>query len=276
MALYERSDWTSSGPVKPLTRLAAGEVIGLAIHWPGTAIPYGPTATETQTRKRLETIREFHTTDPPRGRGWSDIAYSVAVDQSGDVWPLRGHRHRSAANGNAALNRQWGAVLLLLGTGDVPTPQMLAAWTAWRTKVWLRTWPHATRIVGHGDIHGTSCPGPQVRGLIRSGRIIPAATPPGDTMPTTDLSPTAVSQIAKATAEACTGAGALHPVRLPSTLIGDVAADVLLPDGTPALSPARAWHQMLAMAAQQACAIEELTADVRALASDLRTLAGRE
>lgn len=179
MTIYlPRSAWTTHGPVRPLTQLIGSEVRGVALHWPGTTAPIGA-ASQSSIAGRLEGYRLGHTRD----RGWSDIAYQVAVDQVGRVWTLRGIGYRSAANGDQATNRAWGALLLLVGPGERPTSEMVAAIQDWRAGPWLDRYPHATKIVGHGDIRPepTECPGPAVRALIASGDLLEDAMPtPGE------------------------------------------------------------------------------------------------
>jgi hypothetical protein len=76
---------------------------------------------------------------------------------------------------------------------------MLQAVADWHEQRWLKAFPHATEVVGHGDIRpqGTDCPGPIVRGLIHSGRLLdgksssskPAAKPASKPTPPTGRRP---------------------------------------------------------------------------------------
>lgn len=263
---WQRQAWAGAGPVRALTPLARPGPVGVAVHWPGAQIRYGPRPTLTQTARHLETIREFHTMPPPRGRGWSDIAYQVAVDQAGRCLDLRGIGHRPAANGTRALNTAWGAALFLVGPGEDPTPDLLAAFADWQETRWLTRWPAATRVTGHGLIHGTDCPGPAVRRLIETGRILPAVTPTGGDM-TVDLSVTSV----RAVAEACTGAMAEHPVEIPTVLDGQVRPDRVIGQRE-FLAPSTALGVALRLLAEQAQEIAGLRDDVRALTAAVRAV----
>lgn len=170
MQYFQRSAWTSTPrPTSKLVAMNGSEVEGVAIHYTGSSRPLGATATFAVTVRRLEDERRFHTGAPPQGRGWTDIAYQVAQDVEGRVFDARGIGYRSAANGNATVNRQYGAVTWLLGVGDRPTAAMVNAFREWREDHWLPRYPRATKIVGHRDLYATECPGDPTYALIRSG-----------------------------------------------------------------------------------------------------------
>lgn len=182
----ERAAWTNVPRPDTLTPFDAPTLRGIAAHWTGSPAPLGPTPTLTQTARRIEGYRRLHTDPEPRGRGWSDLAYNVVVDQAGRVFEGRGIAHRSAGNGGATVNRTHGAVLLLVGRGETPTQAMLDAVRSWRRVVWLRAWPAATGVVGHRDLHPTECPGPAVYDLVRSGRFAGPPPPQEDDMALSD------------------------------------------------------------------------------------------
>jgi hypothetical protein len=166
---YERSVWTSTPrPVSKLVAMTASQVRGVAVHYTGSTSPLGPTATLQLSARRLEDERVFHTS----GRGWSDIAYQVAIDIEGRVFDCRGIAYRSAANGNATVNQQYGAVTWLIGVGDTPSAAMVNAFRDWRTSRWLAMYPNATAVVGHRDLYSTECPGEPAYQLVRSGVLI--------------------------------------------------------------------------------------------------------
>ena len=121
---------------------------------------------------------------------------SAAVDQAGRVWDCRGIHWMSAANGDRAVNLRWAAVTCLINAGDVPTPAMIQALRDWRRDVWLHAYPHATKVVGHGDLHPTECPGSRLRALVHAGAFTAAGPPdPEDDMP---LTPDDLNAIARA------------------------------------------------------------------------------
>jgi len=167
---YERSAWTSvSRPVSKLVPMSKSVVRGVAVHYTGSSQPLGSTASLALSARRLEDERAFHTGAPPGGRGWSDIAYQAAIDVEGRVFDCRGIAYRSAANGDATVNQQYGAVTWLIGVGDTPTAAMVNAFREWRTSRWLAMYPNATAVVGHRDLYQTECPGDPAYALVRSG-----------------------------------------------------------------------------------------------------------
>jgi hypothetical protein len=172
-----RSDWTKTGPVRALQPLDPATLRGFAVHWPGTSAPLG-SPPPSSIAARLESYRKMHTAPGGLGTvdGASDIAYQTAIDQEGRVWPLRGATAKSGANGSGTTNALWGAVLLLLGPGEDPSRRLVQAVQDYRAEVWLRHFPRATRVVGHRDLHGTTCPGPEVYDLVKSGAF--ARLPP--------------------------------------------------------------------------------------------------
>lgn len=127
------------------------------------------------------------------GRGWSDIAYQIAVDQAGRVWTLRGLQTRSGANGNEVANLTYGAILLVLGTGEVPTGALINS-TRQVIADFRRFYPKATAIKPHSWVRthytgsGTDCPGDHARALIAGGQFEPnsTTTPEGGTLSATD------------------------------------------------------------------------------------------
>jgi hypothetical protein len=174
--MHRRAEWGAK-PSKTAPLGMAYACRGVAIHWP---------ATETPVRDVPAALRgwqDFHM----NGRGWSDIAYQVAVDQRGRLWELRGFSARSAANGTAELNAHYGAILAIVATGETPTPALLDGITE-AVRIWQRVHPFAPDVVGHGDIRpgGTECPGPALRAAIRARRFTPATRPtPAPPAPTT-------------------------------------------------------------------------------------------
>jgi hypothetical protein len=223
---FARSAWTSTPrPINDLVALDAGELRGIAVHYTGSATPLGDSPTLAETVHRLEQERVEHV----EGRGWSDIAYLAAIDQAGRVFDCRGIAYRSAANGDQAVNRSHGAVTILLGVGDQPTAAALAAFRDWYQRIWLNYWPKAGRIVGHRDLHSTSCPGDPLYALIKAGTL--AGPPPGkDPDPMAGFTLDQLkSEISDAVADETTGGNAKYLVHAPTAaepkrLIGLAAA----------------------------------------------------
>jgi hypothetical protein len=106
--------------------------------------------------------------------GWSDIAYQVAVDQAGRAWTLRGLRTQSGANGNNDLNERYGAILLVLVTGEQPSAALKATTRAVIAD-FRKLYPRGTAIRPHSAVRpgGTDCPGPAARAALARGEFTP-------------------------------------------------------------------------------------------------------
>lgn len=166
MTRYSRKEW-GARPRRHLPgRLDADEVVGIALHWPAM----GDTRMRTPVGviAGLRSWQNLHMDD----RGWSDIAYQEAVDQQGNVYTLRGLRNRSAANGDERLNSTHGAILLVLGEGEMPSPAMVRAVRA-RVARHRVLFPRSDHVDGHGDLKATTCPGPIVQAMIDAGDFEP-------------------------------------------------------------------------------------------------------
>ena len=172
---YPRSAWTDHGPARPLTPFNIAAAAGLAVHWPGTTTDDYDGAqlpTLAATVRRLRAWRDYHV----EVKRWADIAYQVAIDQAGRIIVLRGLSNRSAANGNEPANEHYGAVLLILGDQERPSPSMLLGFHTFYVQAWrarggdpnVRTHDYVRRHYGLG---GTDCPGPIVSGLIKAGTL---------------------------------------------------------------------------------------------------------
>lgn len=172
MKFYTRKDWGAVPAKAGPGGLVAGTVRGLALHWPGMATPRH---TPAQVAQSLRAWQRFHMVT----KGWSDIAYQEAVDQAGNVWVLRGLGRQSGANGDQTVNRQYGALLLVLAPGEAPSPAMVATVRA-RVTEFRRRFPGADAVVGHADIRHdpTQCPGPLTRAALAAGKFTPPKEKP--------------------------------------------------------------------------------------------------
>lgn len=178
---FPRSAWNARASKGPKHLNATG-LLGTALHWPGM----GNRALFAQddVAHALRGWQDYHMDD----RGWSDIAYQVAVDQAGRAWQLRGLTTRSGANGDEDANLAYGAILLVLGTGQTPTGALINT-TRQVIADFRRLYPKATAIKPHSWVRthytgeGTDCPGDAARGLIAAGQFEPRhQTTPGDEM----------------------------------------------------------------------------------------------
>ena len=164
-------DGSGSAPLDP------DQVRGVALHWPGTE-SHTPIASYEAVASALRGWQEYH----QNGRGWSDIAYQVAVDQTGRAWTLRGFTTRSAANGDATMNAQYGAILLVLVQGEAPSAAMKAT-TREVVADFRRRYPEGTAVKAHADVRPepTDCPGPAATAALRRGEFTPSVPPAGGT-----------------------------------------------------------------------------------------------
>jgi hypothetical protein len=160
-----RKEWGARKRRHHPGRLEADEVVGIALHWPAMS---GTVHTVKGAIASLQAWQNYHMDT----HGWSDIAYQEAIDQDGNVYVLRGLRNRSAANGNTTTNGTHGAILLIVGPGEQPTPALVAA-VRRRVARHRELFPNSRRIVGHGDLKSTTCPGPVVMAAIRAGTFEP-------------------------------------------------------------------------------------------------------
>lgn len=165
-----RSAWGARPARSGPGSLTVSRVQGVALHWPGMG--NSRKATQAQVASALRGWQDYHMDD----RGWSDIAYQVAVDQAGRAWTLRGLRTQSGANGDADVNEEYGAILLVVGTGEHPTPEMIATVRA-VVADFREIYPKGTAIKPHSAVRPdpTDCPGDLVRALITAGSFNPGA-----------------------------------------------------------------------------------------------------
>lgn len=172
--------------------LTVNRVKGVADHYPGTPKPINAVGDAGFKRvcAALRGWQDYHM----NGRGWSDIAYQVAIDQEGRAYTLRGINTQSGANGNATANEDFGAVLLILGNDEAPSAKMIATAKAVHADFRKRYPNCRVRPYGHQEVRQhtssgaitTDCPGKQVMALIRAGKLDAgaASTPAKPTTPT--------------------------------------------------------------------------------------------
>jgi hypothetical protein len=174
-----RSAWHARPPNGGPGNLTVSRIEGAVIHWPGT----GSTKvihTQAAVASALRGWQDYHMDT----RGWSDIAYQVAVDQSGRAWTLRGLRTQSGANGDNDVNERYGAILLILVTGEQPSAAMKATTRAVIAD-FRRIYPRGTAIRPHSAVRPepTDCPGDPARAAISRGDFTPGHSEDDDMTP---------------------------------------------------------------------------------------------
>ncbi len=165
MSLIPRSEWGAKAPRK--TRPLPKSVRGVCVHWVGVPIEGDP-------RDMALSIQRYHM----ETKKWWDLAYNVLIGD-GVALEGRGWTNRSGANGSGKTNRSHAAMCVLIGPGQAVTDGHV---DAVRTQIaaFRRCYPKAMEIVGHRDLKPTtSCPGPELIDLIRTGVFEPANSPIG-------------------------------------------------------------------------------------------------
>ena len=160
MLYLSRAQWGAAPAKKTLP--VSRHLKGVCLHWMGFNI-HGDPATITAS------IQRAHMSPP---RSWWDIAYNELIGLDGTVVEGRGLLHRSGAQGGTRNNKNYVALGLLLGPGQLPTDEMVAA-VQQRVALVRYFQPKATAIVGHQQLKPTQCPGPEVMSLIRAGAFEP-------------------------------------------------------------------------------------------------------
>lgn len=173
MATISRAQW-GARPAAPAEPLDATLVVGLAFHWPGW-----PDATHairgiSSVSAALRSWQGTHMDS----KGMRDIAYQLAIDLDGNRYILRGLDGQSGANGDVDPNKRFGAVLLVLAPGEIPSEAMVREIqnvVRDHRALFLKS----ELLVGHQDVRPepTTCPGPIVMRLIGEGVFEPGLTP---------------------------------------------------------------------------------------------------
>lgn len=151
--------------------LTVSRVENVAFHWPGMAAPINAVG-DIGMRRVCSALRGWQAYHMDT-RGWSDIAYQVAIDQEGRAYTLRGINIQSGANGNNDVNERFGAVLLVLAPGEKPSAKMEATGKLVQADFRKRYPKVPARPTKHRSVRpaGTDCPGPLAVQAIDSGRF---------------------------------------------------------------------------------------------------------
>lgn len=169
MTYFPRSAWTSTSKGGTVLKGSGRTITTIYIHYPGQGSAIGA-ASVAATKKRLEGYRRQH----KNVNRWADIAYNLGVDQSGNVWELRGIDRQSGANGGTASNRSGQAILVLVGNDEEPTAACIEGIKDAIRRI-RSVHPSAKTIRGHQQSPdaSTACPGPHLMKLVRSGELEP-------------------------------------------------------------------------------------------------------
>lgn len=186
MTHYTRSQWGARAPRagNPVTNGPKG----VAFHWNGPAMRINVTGS-CRCATNVRSIQAFHMD----GRGWSDIAYDVIACPHGNTFQGRlGTRNGTGANGTNAANRDYMAVMALVGEGEPVGDDLKRAMLAGRAL--CRKAGAGSAITPHSQHQSTTCPGPTIRAWISEGA--PAPGEPGPAIPPKEA-PTMLTQSLK-------------------------------------------------------------------------------
>ena len=140
--------------------------LGTAFHWPASKQGF-LNRSHADCVRAWEAIRRAHTAGV-----YCDIAYNYGACVHGQVLEGRGKDKRSGANGSRSANTWYGSVCVLIGIGEQPTPEQLAA--AERAAVMLG----GTERQPHSKFRPTQCPGPAVNAWLEGGTEPPPPPAP--------------------------------------------------------------------------------------------------
>lgn len=164
MSLYDRSrtDWERPGYT------VAEHTTSRPIDWRRVryaVIHYTAAKRTGQTPDYIAAMQRAYVSS----RGYS-LGYSVVIDKAGVAWQVRGDDYMPAAN--VEVNRSSFAILLLTDGDEPASPIMVERTRRIIAAVRERAYQYV-RIVGHGEVGATACPGAGIRDQIARGEFEP-------------------------------------------------------------------------------------------------------
>lgn len=164
MITTSRKEWGARAPKHALAPFPS-KPKGIKWHYAGGAVSTVSLTDHNKCKEIIRQIQKFHM----EGNGWSDFAYNYAVC-SHEVIIGRGLSPKSAANGNAKLNNEHYAVLILVGTAGVVQMNDAMKENAVELMQYIRTnGPCGNELKGHRDGYATDCPGASVYKWVQEG-----------------------------------------------------------------------------------------------------------
>lgn len=156
MKLYTKRDWLAAPASPPKWRWRKPRMV--VVHHLGLDVEGLPPAEVMRRTQR------FH----QRDKGWSDIAYHYVIDLMGDAWEGRGTQRMGGAT--RGYNDVSIAVALMGDFNHDPLFQVQK--DAIDNLYWANKFvhPRISKLVGHGELLSTECPGRNVQDYIREGR----------------------------------------------------------------------------------------------------------
>lgn len=147
-----RREWLALPP-ESVTPQDPASLEGVVVHWWGD--PAAPQRHQ-DCPKVLRGVQRAHLAGE-----FNDLAYGMLVCQHGVVYEGRGFDVQTGANGNRDANRRYGSVCAMIGEGDKPTSELLRELKM--TIGEFRRRGAGLKVIPHGLITGSACPGPHIR-----------------------------------------------------------------------------------------------------------------
>jgi hypothetical protein len=167
--IIERRDWGAKAPTRAPIDNPPGERRGVVLHFDGPIKGHDADLSTAAGRSYVHAIQNWHQDH----NGWSDIAYSYLVLQSGDIFQGRGLRWDQFGNGRDVVgaddgtDRMWYTIMWGGGDGgnnspnrDRPTDEALAS-IRWLIN-YLRSHGAGMRVLPHNDFKVKTCPGAEL------------------------------------------------------------------------------------------------------------------
>lgn len=156
-----RAQWGARAPRNVSTNVTPKNG-GVAVHYNGPKIGITPNSPHSRCVSAVKNMQRYHMD----GNKWADIAYNWLACQHGYVFQGRGYGVRSAAQGTNSGNQNYLAVQGVLGEGDTPSADMIAAieWVI----VGARGNGAGHHVKPHSAITSTACPGNPLRSHTKS------------------------------------------------------------------------------------------------------------
>ena len=163
LSITPRSKWGAK-PAKSFVAADPKAWKGVVCHWFGS-----PKAAHDHAGcpALLRSVQRTHMAPGGLGvkAGGADIAYNVAVCPHGVAYALRGLARRTGANGTSAANRDYCAVVAMIGAGDKPSGELKD--TLREVIAHVRSLGAGPEVITHGSITGSACPGPELSAWVR-------------------------------------------------------------------------------------------------------------
>lgn len=159
MRIQSRKSWRARAPRAGRATQSDSQIREFILHHPADPHDLSHLDTDGEQDVFMRGVQDFHMDV----RKWADIGYAFVVFQDGRVYRGRGRTIIPAAQ--LGHNTGTVAVLCAVGNGEPPTRAMVTALGELKDKMDALV-GRDLRVLAHGDVTPTECPGPQVRAII--------------------------------------------------------------------------------------------------------------